>query len=597
MFVTDSHAAIGTVWASNSSTTKKRSDQFLKYVSGVLLQPELAPLTKLFRRVLKTRRSECIERKILLRRRPRWFMLRIMPVADSLAGPNGVCCLALDISDRKHAEEKLRKSENLLAQAERLARMGSFEVDLRSNALVWSEQIYRNLGIDLHSAPKDRRSFFQMVHPDDRARVEKENFEAVAKNLILDSEFRVILPNGDVRTLHRRAFPFYGEAGQPRGIAGMSQDVTERRQSEERLRQSETLLAHAEEIANFGSWQIELTTGKVSLSRQGLRMIGLCSESDWDRERFWKNILRKDREEVRTSLEQAGAAGKPFEFCSGFRMPDNSRRLYHFHCLPVIEENGTTKLVRGVMHDITDQSRHEGDLHRISQQLLRTQDVERRNLARELHETAGQSLAALKMTLASLEDAVADNPESVPELFKSARGLAEDAVREVRLVSHLMHPPELDAMGLAPALRSYVKGFSTRSGINTSVDIAQNMERQSQEVELTIFRIVQEALTNVHRYSGSATASIRLTVNNEEIQVEICDYGCGMPAPSGPADKRFPLGVGIAGMRERIEQLSGRFEIESIAGRGTIVRAALPVLRKEGTTGPPSSHGRAASAQ
>ncbi len=157
----------------------------------------------------------------------------------------------MDVSDRKHAEEKLRKSENLLTQAERLARLGSYEADLKSGRLFWSEQIYRNLGLNPHSAPKDRQSFFKMIHPDDRPRVVKENSEAVAQNHILDSEFRVVLPDGQIRTLHRRAFPFYDEEGRPSGIAGMSQDVTDRRQPEERLRQSETLLAHAEEIAKF----------------------------------------------------------------------------------------------------------------------------------------------------------------------------------------------------------------------------------------------------------------------------------------------------------------------------------------------------------
>lgn len=185
------------------------------------------------------------------------------------------------------------------------------------------------------------------------------------------------------------------------------------------------------------------------------------------------------------------------------------------------------------------------------------------------------------MTLAVFEEALVEAPESLPELLKSARGLAEDAVREVRLVSHLMHPPELDVMGLGPALRSYVAGFSNRSGIKTSLDIPENMGRYSPDVELSIFRVVQEALTNVHRYSGSATASIRIASNDEEIQVEICDDGCGLPSLGNSADNRHHLGVGIAGMRERIRQLNGRFEIESVAARGTKVRAALPVLPKE----------------
>ncbi len=260
-------------------------------------------------------------------------------------------------------------------------------------------------------------------------------------------------------------------------------------------------------------------------------MFGLRVESDWDRERFWNNILRTDREQVQMALRRAMADGQPFEFSSSYRMPDNSTRLYHFRCLPVADENGIVRFSRGVVHKIAAQSRQDEDLHCVSQQLFRTQDLERRNLARELHETAGQSLAALKMTLAIFEDSIEESPQALPQLLKSARGLVEDAVREVRLVSHLMHPPELDAMGLGPALRSYVKGFSTRSGINATVEIGENIGRHPPDVELTIFRIVQEALTNVHRYSGSPTASVYLKINNAEIQVEICDDGCGLLSP------------------------------------------------------------------
>jgi PAS domain S-box-containing protein len=357
----------------------------------------------------------------------------------------------------------------------------------------------------------------------------------------------------------------------------MGRRFTQRNSAEELLRKSEALLAQAEAIANFGCWEREVKTGKITLSKQLLRLFGVSSDSGWDTERYWNNVLLNNRDRVRKTIERAIAECNPFEFEAPYRMPDGTKRVHHIRGVAIAGKDGTPEFVRGVVHDTTDQMRREEDLHRLSQELIRTQDAERRNLARSLHESAGQSLAALKMTLASLEDALAADPSSAGEILKSARGLAEDAVREVRVVSHLMHPPVLEEAGLGPALHFYVAGFSKRSGIEASVDVAGDLGRQPREIELTIFRIVQESLTNVHRYSGSPTVSIRLASKNSEIHVEIRDQGCGLPLPRPTATGRPALGVGIAGMLERVKQLNGTFEIETAPGRGTTVRAILPL--------------------
>ncbi|HXX45182.1 MAG TPA: sensor histidine kinase [Candidatus Acidoferrales bacterium] len=207
---------------------------------------------------------------------------------------------------------------------------------------------------------------------------------------------------------------------------------------------------------------------------------------------------------------------------------------------------------------------------------MRTQDDERRHIARELHETAGQSLAAMKMTLGRLRDTMKDVDDLAHALLKSATELAETAAREVRTVSYLMHPPMLDEAGLGPALRWYARGFSERSGISVRTEIPEALPRQPQEVETTIFRIVQEALTNVHRYSGSATAQIRVWCRNGDIHAEVRDNGRGFVEKHRTWREAEALGVGIAGMRERVAQLRGQFELHSTLGEGTMVHVALP---------------------
>jgi signal transduction histidine kinase len=215
-------------------------------------------------------------------------------------------------------------------------------------------------------------------------------------------------------------------------------------------------------------------------------------------------------------------------------------------------------------------------LRRLSHQLMNEQDSQRRHLARELHESAGQSLAALKMTLGRLREALPEDASLAASLLESASLLADGAVREVRTVSYLLHPPLLDDAGLGPALRWYANGFSERSGIRVVVEIPDPFSRYSQEIETTVFRVMQEALTNVHRYSGSTVAEIRVSQEESRLRVEVQDHGCGLAAPAAGAGRRSELGVGISGMRERVEQLGGIFELASAPGQGTTVLVLLP---------------------
>jgi two-component system NarL family sensor kinase len=193
-----------------------------------------------------------------------------------------------------------------------------------------------------------------------------------------------------------------------------------------------------------------------------------------------------------------------------------------------------------------------------------------------VQESAGQSLAALKMVLGRLRDVVPEKNKAALAFLRSSVELADGAVREVRTVSYLLHPPLLDEAGLAPALRWYAKGFAQRSGIDVRVDVGDDFGRQSRETETTVFRLVQEALTNVHRYSGSGTARIALVRENGLVRAEIQDDGCGLVTPGLPPDRHGVQGVGIASMRERVRELNGEFELESVPGKGTTVRAILP---------------------
>jgi signal transduction histidine kinase len=213
-------------------------------------------------------------------------------------------------------------------------------------------------------------------------------------------------------------------------------------------------------------------------------------------------------------------------------------------------------------------------LSQLSARLLQLQDEERRRIARELHDSVGQMLAAIKMNIAVVQSTPLD-PIAAKAVAENASLISQINV-EIRTISHLLHPPLLDEVGLSSALRWYVDGFSQRSKIAVNLDIANDIGRLGNDKEIAVFRIVQECLTNVHRHSRSCTADVRLVRVNGRVRVEIRDAGKGMSLEK-QLDLSSPgqVGVGFRGMRERIAQLGGALEVRSDQN-GTVVVATLP---------------------
>jgi PAS domain S-box-containing protein len=214
-------------------------------------------------------------------------------------------------------------------------------------------------------------------------------------------------------------------------------------------------------------------------------------------------------------------------------------------------------------------------LRDLSGRLLVIQDEERRHIARELHDSAGQTLVALGMKLALLTKDAKHNPAQLAKDVKDAQDLVQHLTQEIRTTSYLLHPPMLDESGLSYALAWYVRGLAERSGLGIELDIPENFGRLSAEMELVIFRLVQECLTNIHRHSGSKTAVIRVAREADKIHVEVTDHGRGMSQERFAEVRSQGTGVGIRGMRERVRQVHGELTIESNA-LGTRIVAIFP---------------------
>ncbi len=310
---------------------------------------------------------------------------------------------------------------------------------------------------------------------------------------------------------------------------------------------------------------------------------------------------------IRSAITQA-ALGTPFREILPYSWSDGTQHVVEFAIHPIRNEHGEILFLHPTGIDITDLKRAEENyrtlaerlelevrdrtkelqdrnievlkqseqLRGVSHRLMQIQDDERRHIARELHDSAGQILAALGMNLASVVQRLKQSDSPLLKDAEEAQILARQLNQEIRTTSYLLHPPLLDESGLAEALLWYIRGLKERSNLEITLDIPENFGRLSHEMELVLFRIVQECLTNVHRHSGSKPAIIQLSRNRNAVSLDVRDEGKGILPERLTEIQSLGAGVGIRGMRERILQLGGEMKIRS-GNTGTTVSVTLPL--------------------
>ena len=370
--------------------------------------------------------------------------------------------------------------------------------------------------------------------------------------------------------------------GRPVSILEINRDITEQKQAEDDLKHgAERFRLVVQAIKDYAIFMLD-PEGRILTWNEGAERLKGYSPDEIIGRTFSVFYPPEDvaAGKPRRLLQAAIAEGRVED--EGWRVRKDGSRFWADVVITALrDENGNLRGFAKVTRDMTERRKSEEAVRELSGRLLRLQDEERRRMARELHDSTAQTLSALSLNLALVKQRAGSFFDAkASKSFEEALHLADQASREIRTFSYLLHPPMLDEAGLPYALRWYVDGFVDRTKIQVDLEASQDLGRLPSDVETALFRIVQECLTNIHRHSGSRTARIEVRREDHQVSLEVTDEGKGLPQGFFQEGNGLAtLGVGIRGMHERVRQLGGWIEVKN-GQPGTIVKVAMPLSEK-----------------
>jgi PAS domain S-box-containing protein len=541
-------------------------DQLIGKNMSEILPAELAAVFReIFDSVLESGTTQVYEYQLELQGERRWLETRITP-----CNGNKLLSIIRDVTESKQAREALIDSEEFNRRIVESSSDCIKILDLEGKLLYMSANGQKLLEI-ADVQPYMNSSWINLWGEEAKdlateavaraVRGEVGSFQAVGRTA-----------RGTVKSWDTVISPIRGARGQIDRLLAVSRDISERRALEENLRLSEREFLNLVENSPDVICRLDHELRFIYISPRREQKMGVPLEPFIGRTPSEISLDGFDSQGFEASCREALAKGKTVVRVFAYQTKTYSTRI-----IPEFSPDGSVESVMTISEDVSERIQAEKELLDLTTRLLNSQDQERRRIARELHDGTAQNLFGISINLAKLMRLNAQDVEA-QRLIDESQSLGDQALEEIRTLSYLLHPPLLDDAGLVSALRWYVEGFNQRSGIFVDV-IAQPIGRLPAEVEMTLFRVVQEALSNVRRHSGSETASIRLERRSSEVVLEICDHGHGLPARrlSDDPDELIATGVGIPGMRQRLRQLGGSLDIGS-NGAGTRISAVVPLM-------------------
>jgi PAS domain S-box-containing protein len=499
--------------------------------------------------------------------------------------------LHMELSRRRRDSDRFSKisSESTL--------MGTWDANMLTNEAFWSPGLFALLGYGTGECTAGREAWEARVHAEDLPSLNEKWQKAIADRTDYHFDYRVVLPDGGTRWVEAKGRFYFDDTGKPYRDLGSLQDISAQRCAQDHAKSTATepkrlareerkaledrlteVSKHAEllDLVTDGALICDTAHKITYWNRAAERLYGWSAEEAVGRD---VSVLLQTEYpipfvELLATLEDRGRWEGELTHTTrhGMRVVVYSRWIH---------KRGERGEFRGwleINSDMTQQRQAEETARRLSGRILQLQDEERRRIARELHDSVGQYLALLKITLDRGERSKAGS--TAQEIFQQCSQIVDQCISETRTMSHLLHPPLLDESGLLSAVRWYVEGFATRSGIEVQMNLPPSIPRLLKEIETTLFRILQESLTNVHRHSESKKVNVDIFYDAHTVSLRVRDFGKGIPVERVRSfrDRGTGMGIGLGGMRERVRELGGILRIEPGDPSGTVIMIEIPLI-------------------
>ena len=542
------------------------------------------------------------------------WMLKRITLPD---GRFGVVCYFFDLSERRRAEDALRESQERFEAAQQAGNIGVWDWDIHTGTIYWSETMWRLYGYDepLSSA---EGIWQKSLHPDDASSTLHGVTEFLAsEETRYRDEFRIVWPDGSVRWLESVAKIMRDENGDAVRVSGVNLDITDRTRAEHALRQSEERLRLlTESFDDFAIFTTDIEGSIVTWNPGASKIFGYTESEILGQN---ARILFVPEDQVRGEADReiltARVQGRAAD--ERWHLRKDGSRFYASGIMARLDEDGSLIGFAKIARDLTDQKRAQEELRRqhdalesivagrtaelaeanealvhqmeerrvmeeerfsLMQKIVTTQEDERRRIARDMHDSLGQQMTALRLKIASLKD---DHPGDA-RLVESLERLQELGAKvdaEVNFLVWELRPTVLDDLGLVSAIDNYVREWSRHYGIPAEFHAGRfRNERLDGNIETNLYRISQEALNNVFKHSGASTTNVVLEARRNEIVLVVEDNGVGFDLDKVRPNRASGRGFGLVGMRERAAIIGGKVELESAPGKGTTVFVSVPRL-------------------
>jgi PAS domain S-box-containing protein len=543
------------------------------------------------------------------------------PIKDKDGKIVGVVLVFRDITERRRAEETLRQSETRLRLAQVSAGAGMWDWDMSTSKLEWSEELFRLFGLDPKRTDASFDFWESVLHPDDRVDAKNRIETAIQNRTPLASEYRIVLPSGEVRWINALGNTTYDNSSKPQRMSGICIDITERKHIEEEIERLAQQRQLALDAARMGWWHYDPIT-RILLWDEGYKQIFGVTGYQQPKDQVLSRLHPEDLPGVWAKVEAALDPLNPQPYSAQYRinLPDGSMRWIEAHGIASFEGDGEKRLATslvGTVADITGRKHAEELLRKSHEELemrvkertielsealetlraeniqrkqledtlresesqvrffasqyLKAQETERKRIAGELHDSIVASLSAMRFRIEKVAEEMKQGPYR-PESFRDLATKVMEINNEVRRIMADLRPSILDDLGIIAAMNWFCREYQkTYSHISVEQQIGVSEPEVPDSLKTPIFRISQEAMNNVAKYSRASFVNLSLRKENHKILLTIQDNGQGFDLET------VGRGLGLSTMRERAQLSGGSFELETAMGRGTQVRVSWPL--------------------